>query len=89
MSPIGLLGCLASFQRLVEMVMKGLFYVIMYIDNILLHSRNHFDDKQQLKQLLIILMNTGLKVNFSKSEFGATNVSYLGYKLTLNFSRSQ
>jgi hypothetical protein len=49
MSPMGLLSCPASFQRLVEMAMKGLVNVIVYIDGILLHSQNHFDHKQQLE----------------------------------------
>jgi hypothetical protein len=40
-----------SFQRLVEMAMKGQVNVIVYIDDILLHSRNHFDHKQQLEKL--------------------------------------
>ncbi len=31
-SPMGLLGCPASFQRLVEMAMKGLVNVIVYMD---------------------------------------------------------
>jgi putative transposase len=43
MSPMGLLGCPASFQRLVEMAMKGLVNVIVYIGDILLHSKNHFE----------------------------------------------
>jgi hypothetical protein len=46
MSPMGLLGCPAWFQRLVEMVMKFLLNVIVYIDDILLHSRNYFVYKQ-------------------------------------------
>jgi hypothetical protein len=50
MSPMGLPGCPASFQRLVEMAMKSLVNAIVYIDDILLHSRNHFDHKQQLEK---------------------------------------
>ncbi len=60
MSPMGRLGCPASFQRLVEMAMKGLVNMIVYIDDILLHSRNHFDHKQ-LEKLFIRLRNVGLK----------------------------
>jgi hypothetical protein len=51
MRPMGLFCCPASFQRLVEMAMKGLVNVIVYIDVILLHSRNNFDHKQQLEKL--------------------------------------
>jgi hypothetical protein len=72
-----MLGCLALFQRLVEMAMKGLVNVIVYIDDNLLHSRNHFDHKQQLEKLFTRLRNANLKVNMSKCEFGATNVSNL------------
>ena len=38
-SPMGLLGCPASFQRLVELAMQGLVNVIVYIDDLLLHSK--------------------------------------------------
>jgi hypothetical protein len=80
-SPMGLLGCPTSFQRLVEMAMKALVNVIEYIDDILLHFRNHFDHKQQLEKLFNRLRNANLKVNLSKCEFHATNVSYLGNRL--------
>jgi hypothetical protein len=82
MSPTGLIGCPASFQRLVEMAMKGLVNVIVYYDDILLHFRNHFDYKLQLEKLFTRLRNANLKINLSKCEFGATYVSYLGYRLT-------
>ena len=82
MSPMGLLGCPASFQRLVELAMKGLINVIVYIDDLLLHSKSHADHKEQLEQLFNRLRSAGLKVNLSKCEFGASNVSYLGYRLT-------
>jgi hypothetical protein len=81
-SPMGLLGCPALFQRLVEMAMKGLVNVIVYIDDILLHFSNHFDYKQQFKKMFNRLRNANLKVNLSKCESGATNVSYLGNRLT-------
>jgi hypothetical protein len=37
--PMCLLGCPASFQRLVELAMAGMVNVIVYIDNILVHSK--------------------------------------------------
>jgi hypothetical protein len=77
MSPMGLLQCPASFQRLVEMAMKGLVIVIVYIDDILLHSRNHFEHREQLEKLFYRLR----EVNLSQCEFGATNVNYLGFRL--------
>ena len=84
MSPMGLLGCPASFQRLVEAAMNGLTQVIVYIDDLLLHTTTHPDHRQRLQLLFNRLRQTGLKVNLKKCEFGATNVSYLGFRLTPN-----
>ena len=84
MSPMGLLGCPASFQRLVELAMSGLINVIVYIDDLLLHSKSHAEHQKQLEDLFNRLRTAGLKVNLAKCEFGATNVNYLGYRLTPN-----
>jgi Reverse transcriptase (RNA-dependent DNA polymerase) len=40
-SPMGLLGCPASFQWLMEGVLQNLQNVIVYIDNLLIHSDTH------------------------------------------------
>jgi hypothetical protein len=40
-SPMGLLGCPASFQRLMEGVLRNLQNIIVYIDNLLIHSDMH------------------------------------------------
>jgi hypothetical protein len=82
MSPMGLLCCPASYQSPVEMAMKGLVNMIVYIDDIILHSKSHFDHKQQIEKLFKRLRNVGLNVNLSKCEYGATNLCYLGYRLT-------
>ena len=84
MSPMGLLGCPASFQRLVEAAMKGLVNIIVYIDDILLHTSTHQQHREILGMLFQRLRETGLKVNLAKCEFGAVNVSYLGFRLTPN-----
>jgi hypothetical protein len=40
-SPMGLLGCPASFQRLMEAVTQGLKNIIVYIDDLFVHSHTH------------------------------------------------
>jgi hypothetical protein len=62
MSPVGLLGCPASFQRLAEMAMKGLINVIVYINDILLHSRNHFKHRELSERLFARFRNARFKV---------------------------
>jgi hypothetical protein len=64
------------------MAMKGLVNVIVYNDDVLLHSRNYIEHREQLEKLFYRLRNAGLKVILAKCEFGATNVNYLGLRLT-------
>jgi hypothetical protein len=40
-SPMGLLGCPASFQRLMEDVLRNISNVIVYIDDLLVHTQTH------------------------------------------------
>jgi hypothetical protein len=47
-SPMGLLGCPASFQRLVELVKRGLTNELVYINELLLHSKRHAEHQEQL-----------------------------------------
>ena len=82
-SPMGLLGCPASCQRLVKLAMRWLVNVIVYIDDLLVHSKNHAEHQTRLEKLFCRLRNTGLKAIISKCEFGSNNVSYLGYRMTL------
>ncbi len=56
--------------------------VIIYIDNILLHSKTDQEHRAQLEKNVNRLRNTNSKVNQKKCEFGAENARYLGYKLT-------
>ena len=79
---MGLKGCPSSFQRLVELAVKDIQNIIVYIDDLLTHSRSHEEHRHQLAQLFDRLRRTGLKLNLPKCEFGSTNVSYLGFRLT-------
>ena len=40
-SPMGLLGCPASFQRMMEAIVKGIDNILVYMDNLLIHSYSH------------------------------------------------
>jgi isocitrate dehydrogenase kinase/phosphatase len=45
-SPMGLLGCPASFQHLMEGVLRNISNVIVYIDDLLVHTKTHEDHLQ-------------------------------------------
>jgi hypothetical protein len=51
-SPMGLLGCPASFQRLMEGVLRDIPDVLVYIDNLLVHTDTHEKHLQVLDQVL-------------------------------------
>jgi hypothetical protein len=57
-SPMGLLGCPASFQRLMEGVMRNISNVIVYIDDLLVHTTTHEEHLKVLEQVLERLYTT-------------------------------
>ncbi len=81
-SPMGLLGCPASFQHLMEGVLRNISNVIVYIDDLLVHTKNHDDHLKVLEQVLQRLHSYNLKINPDKCYFGNKEVSYLGFTLT-------
>jgi hypothetical protein len=81
-APMGLLGSPASFQRLVELVLKDIPNVIVYIDDLIIHTDTHKKHRATLRLVFDRLRANNLKVNLKKCEFGSTSVSYLGFRLT-------
>ena len=81
-TPMGLQGSPSSFARLIDYVMRGLRFVICYIDDVLVHSPDHEQHLQHLEKVLMRLRKYNLKLNVSKSIFGAKEVTYLGYTLS-------
>jgi hypothetical protein len=81
-SPMGLLGCPASFQHLMDGIMRSISHVIIYIDDLLVHTKTHKDHLKVLEQVLERLHSHNLKINLDKCFFDNKEVSYLGFTLT-------
>jgi hypothetical protein len=64
-----------------ELAMTGLQNVIVYIDDLLLHTKTHQQHREGLQQVFNRLRNINIKLNPEKCKFGAVNVSYLGFRL--------
>jgi len=79
---MGLKGGPGSFQRMMELAMCGLYNVIVYIDDLLLHTRDHPSHREHLQKMFNRLRNINIKLNAAKCTFGATDVNYLGFRLT-------
>jgi len=80
-TPMGLQGSPASFARLIDYVMRGIREVLTYIDDILCHTKGHDGQLESLEKVFLRLRKYGLKLNISKSIFGADSVTYLGYTI--------
>ena len=80
-APFGLLGCPASFSRLMAMVTTDLPKTEAYIDDVLIHSTSFDEQLWAIEAFLqrIILFN--LKLNIAKCEFFQEHLEYLGYRI--------
>jgi hypothetical protein len=63
--------------------MEGVQNIIIYIDDLLVHSDTHDRHLQILEQVLERLSQNHLKINLDKCIFRNPEVSYLGFTLTL------
>jgi hypothetical protein len=65
-----------------ELTIKGLDNIIVYIDDLLVHNSEHNQHRLSLQLLFDRLRTPNLKLNLDKCNFGSTNVTYLGFRLT-------
>jgi hypothetical protein len=78
--PFGLSGAPRAFQAMMNEVFQDLLdvSVIIYLDNILIFSRNPEEHESHVKEVLQRLMNMQLFCKGSKCKFHQTLVEYLG-----------
>lgn len=75
----GLRNAGQTFQRFIDMILRGLDFVFAYLDDILIASENEEQHLQHLQQVLSRLDEFGLTINASKCEFGKKEINFLGY----------
>ena len=80
--PFGLKNSAQAFQRFMDTVCQGLDFVFVYIDDILVASRNATEHKVHLRQLFQRLQEHGLVINVAKCQFGCTRIDFLGHRIT-------
>jgi hypothetical protein len=79
---LGLASAPSAFQRLVELVVKGIGNIVVYIDDLIIHSQMHDQHLKSLDKVFTRLAAHNLRVNLKKCVFGSTETSYLGFRLT-------
>lgn len=80
--PFGLKNSAQAFQRLMDIVCQGLEFVFVYIDDILVASKDVPTHKHHLRLLFQRLQEHGLVINVSKCEFGRDSLDFLGHQIT-------
>jgi hypothetical protein len=82
--PFGLTNAPASFQAYINRALRGLLDVIctVYLDDILIYSSDPQEHAKHVRMVLERLRAFKLFAKFSKCRFNATDVSYLGYRVS-------
>ena len=80
--PFGLKNAAQAFQRLMDTVCHGLEFAFVYIDDILVASKDIKTHKQHLRLLFQRLQQHGLVINVSKCQFGRDSLDFLGHRIT-------
>lgn len=80
--PFGLHGAAATFQRLMDQVLRGAEnYAAAYIDDVVVHSSTWEEHMAHLKDIFHRIHKAGLVVNAAKCHLAKPEVAYLGYVL--------
>jgi len=79
--PFGLKNAAQAFQRLMDTVLRGLSFLFVYLDDILIFSRSEKEHKAHLHQVFQRLREHGLVISPSKCMFGVSEIDFLGHHI--------
>ena len=80
MMPFGLCGAPATFQRMMDQVIRGMHkFASAYLDDLIIFSTTWEDHLTHLKAVLSRLQDLGLTTKLSKCQFAMTECTYLGH----------
>jgi transposase InsO family protein len=77
--PFGLRNAAQTFQRLIDEALRGLDSVFVYLDDVLIASRDPETHKRHLSVVFERLVKFGLVINASKCVLGAPTLEFLGH----------
>ena len=84
--PFGLTNAPATFQELINNVLRAHLdiFVVAYLDNILVYSKNKEDYVKHVRTVLRCLDQYNLRVKPKKCKFYKKEVNFLGYVVGVN-----
>ena len=79
--PFGLTNAPAMFMCLMKNILSNYLdkFVVVFIDDILIYSKNGQEREEHLRIVLQVLREQQLYAKFSKCEFFKDEIQYLGY----------
>ena len=77
--PFGMKNAPATFQRMVNKLVRDIDGCEGYIDDVVIFSDNWLDHIRQIEHFFQIMRDAKLTINLMKSEFGKATVKYLGH----------
>ena len=77
--PFGMKNDPATFQRMVNKLVRDIDGCEGYIDDVVIYSDNWSDHIRQIKRFFQIMREAKLTINLMKSEFSKATVKYLGH----------
>ena len=80
--PFGLRNAAQTFQRFIDQVLHGLPFIYAYIDDLLIASASPEEHLLHLRQVLQRLNDHGIIINPAKCIFGASELDFLGHRVT-------
>ena len=79
--PFGMKNAPATFQRMVNKLVRDIDGCEGYIDDVVIFSDNWSDHIRQIERFFQIMREAKLTINLMKSEFGKATVKYLGHNV--------
>lgn len=81
MCPFGLKSAPNCFQQLIERILQPVLYksAVVFLDDILIYSLTWEDHVKAVNEVLKLLREAELRINWSKSQFLQERVLFLGY----------
>ena len=82
--PFGVSNAPSAYSRFIDMVLQRLppGFVLGYLDDLIIHSRDMQDHLQHLEMVLQLHVETGMKLNMAKCELLKDQVVYLGHQIS-------
>ena len=77
--PFGMKNAPATFQRMVNKLVRDIDGCEGYIDDVVIFSDNWSDHIRQIERFFQIMREAKLTINLMKSEFGKATMKYLGH----------